>query len=137
MLIHSHIPGLEALGTRVPPAVNGVIIRRQKIAWNQTLMMTRTMMVMMMMMMMTMMMIVLSSAGKNCLESNAVQTGIIYSPRLTVAALQLNSQESPREQPQLLRLLLRASVDDRTVEIRGNLGGEKGKTGKKPKVLPG
>ena len=118
MLIHSHIPGLEALGTRVPPAVNGVIIRRQKIAWNQTLMMMRTMM-------MTMMMIVLSSAGKNRLKSNGVQTGIIYSPRLTVAALQLNSQESPREQPQFLRLLFRASVDDRTVEIRGNLGGKK------------
>ena len=55
MLIHSHIPGLEALGTRVPPAVNGVIIRRQKIAWNQTLMMMRTMMMTMMMMMMMMM----------------------------------------------------------------------------------
>ena len=89
--------------------------------------MVMMMMVMMVMMMrvMTMMMIVLSSAGKNCLESNAVQTGIIYSPRLTVAALQLNSQESPREQPQFLRLLFRASVDDRTVEIRGNLGGKK------------
>ena len=70
MLIHSHIPGLEALGTRVPPAVNGVIIRRQKIAWNQTLMMMRTMMTIMMMM--TMMMIVLSSAGKNRLKSNGV-----------------------------------------------------------------
>ena len=79
-------------------------------------------MMVMVMMVMTMMMIVLSSAGKNCLESNAVQTGIIYSPRLTVAALQLNSQKSPREQPQFLRLLFRASVDDRTVEIRGNLG---------------
>ena len=60
MLIHSHIPGLEALGTRIPPAVNGVIIRRQKIAWNQTLMMMRTMMMMMTMMMMTLMMMMIT-----------------------------------------------------------------------------
>ena len=37
MLIYSHVPGLEALGTRIAPTVYGVIIRGQKIACSQTL----------------------------------------------------------------------------------------------------
>ena len=32
MLIHSHVPGLEALGTRIASTVYGVIVSRQEIA---------------------------------------------------------------------------------------------------------
>ena len=82
MLVHSHVPGLEALGTRIAPTVYGVVIRGQKIACSQILLKPES-----------------------------------FTLRLTVATLQLDPQKSPREQPQFLGLLFRASVDDRAIKI--------------------